>query len=95
MGSAMQADVGATSNLHHLLAIPTTRIGAVLIESNPAGSQGVSASWRNQSSSAWMPPNGIHRLEQHPMLSKRRFPTLGADSSRHTQTKLTLLQQDS
>ena len=28
------------------------------------------------------------------MLSKRRFPTLGADSGRHTQTKLTMLQQD-
>ena len=28
------------------------------------------------------------------MLAERRFPALGADSSRHTQTKLPLLQQD-
>ena len=28
------------------------------------------------------------------MLAERRFPALGADSSRHTQTKLPLLQQN-
>ena len=28
------------------------------------------------------------------MLAERRFPALGADSSRHTQTKLPMLQKD-
>ena len=90
----MEADVGAAANLHHLLAIPPTGIGAVLVEGNPSGTKGVSTSRRNQSSGAWMSPNGIHRLEEHPMLSKRRLPTLRADSSRNTQTKLTVLQKD-
>lgn len=94
MGGAMQADVRAATNLHHLLAIPATGVGTILIEGNPTRSQGVSTSGGNQSTGAWMPPNGIHRLEQHPMLSKRRFPTLRPDSGGHTQTKLTLLQQD-
>ena len=94
MGSAVQADVGAASNLHHFLAIPTTGIGAVLMKGNPARSQGVSTSGGNQNTGAWMPPNGIHRLEKHPMLPNRGFPTLRANSGRHTQTKLALLQQD-
>ena len=94
VGRAMQADVGAAADLHHLLAIPTTRIGAVLIKSNPARSQGVAASGGYKSTGAGMPPDGIHRFEQHPMLAERRFPALGADSSRHTQTKLPLLQKD-
>ncbi len=94
MRSAVEADMGAAANLHHLLAIPPTGIGAVLVEGNPSGTKGVSTSRRNQSSGAWMSPNGIYRLEQHPMLSKRRLPTLRADSSRNTQTKLAVLQQD-
>ena len=94
MGSAVQAVVGATSNLHHLLAIPTTGIGAILVEGNPARSQGVSTSGGNQNTGTWMFPNEIHRLEQHPMLPHRSFPTLRANSGRHTQTKLALLQQD-
>ena len=63
MGRAVQADVGAAANLHHLFAIPTTGIGAVLIESNPARSQGISATGGNQSIGAWMPSDGIHRIE--------------------------------
>ena len=94
MGRAVQADVGAAANLHHLFAIPTTGIGTVLIEGNPARSQGISATGGNQSTGAWMPPDGIHRFEKHPMLTERRFPALRADRSRHTQTKLSLLQQD-
>ena len=94
MGGAMKADVGATAHLHHLLAIPPTGIGAVLIEGNPAGAKRVSTSRGHQSSGAWMSPNGIHRLEQHLMLSERRLPTLRADSSRDTQTKLAVLQKD-
>ena len=94
VGRAVQADVGAAADLHHLLAIPTTGIGAVLIKGNPARSQGVAASGGYKSTGAGMPPDGIHRFEQHPMLAERRFPALGADSSRHTQTKLPLLQKD-
>ena len=94
VGRAVQADVGAAADLHHLLAIPTTGIGAVLIKSNPTRSQGISASGGNQSTGTGMPPDGVHRFKQHPMLAERRFPALGADRSRHTQTKLPLLQQD-
>ena len=94
VGGSMQADMGAATNLHHLFAIPTAGIGTVLIESNPARSQGVSTSGGHKNTSAGMPPNGIHPLEQHAMLSKRRFPTLGANSSRHPQTKLPLVQQN-
>ena len=91
---AVQADVGAAADLHHLLAIPTTGIGAVLIKSNPTRSQWISASGGNHRTGAGMPPNGVHRLKKNPMLAERRFPALGADRSRHTQTKLPLLQQD-
>ena len=94
VGRAMQADMGAAADLHHLLAIPTTGIGAVLIKSNPTRSQGVATSGGHQSTGTGMPPDGVHRFKQHPMLAERRFPALGADSSRHTQTKLPLLQQD-
>ena len=94
VGRAVQADMRAAADLHHLLAIPTTGIGAVMIKSNPTRSQGSSASGGNQSTGAGMPPDGVHRFEQHPMLAERRFPALGADSSRHTQTKLPLLQQN-
>ena len=94
VGRAVQADVRAAPDLHHLLAIPTAGIGAVLIKSDPARSQRVAASGRYKSTGAGMPPDGVHRFKQHPMLAERRFPALGADSSRHTQTKLPLLQKD-
>ena len=94
MGGAVETHVGAAANLHHLLAIPATGIGAVLIKGDPAGAKRVSTPRGNQSSGAWMSPNGIHRLEQHLMLSERRLPTLRADSSRDTQTKLAVLQKD-
>ena len=82
VGRAVQADMGAAADLNHLLAIPTTGIGAILIEGDPTRSQGVSTSGGNQSTGAGMPPDRIYRFEQHPMLAERRFPALGADSSR-------------
>ena len=91
---AVQADVGAATGLHQLLAIPATGIGAVLIRGQSSAIPGVSASGGNQNPGAGMPPDGVHRFEQNTMLAERRFPAFGADSSRHTQTKLPLLQQD-